>query len=212
MEQHGIKMYLILFFFILHSDGLSGQSSLGNRVIFSDNVLFGVQLLEQGNARPGSGVIRTLSPEKFSSFTHYQYGTMIRTNSDHIDLISLNTSSDAGLFHLKRNLCNNCYGSRLEVRDRDDINSLAFSATFLHDGISTLSGSCNTLLITNNTEISTIKIMNGSNLIGTFNHYGFQYPQYTSSQRDVLLNVEPGTTIYNVNTGSNQVWSGTVWQ
>lgn len=212
MEQHGIKINLIFYFIILSFVSLFGQSPLGNRVIFSDSVIFGIQLPEQGSFRPGSGVVRTLSPEKFSSFTHYQYGTTIKTNFDQLNLISLNPSPDAGILHLKRNLCNNCYGSRIEVRDRDDTKSLELSASFLHSGASTISGSYSTLFITNNTEMSTIKIMNGSNLIGTFNQYGFQYPQYTSTQRDALLNVEPGTTIYNVNTGSNQVWSGTVWQ
>ena len=191
---------------------LFGQSPLGNRIIFSDSVIFGIQLPEQGSLRPSSGVVRTLSPEKFSSFTHYQYGTTIRTNFDQLNLISLNPSPHAGILHLKRNLCYNCYGSRMEVRDKDDIKSLELSAAFLHDGASTISGSFSTLFITNNAEMSTIKIMNGSNLIGTFNQFGFQYPQYTSTQRDALLNVEPGTTIYNVNTGSNQVWSGTIWQ
>lgn len=216
MEQHGIS-YAILIFLLFLSIGIKGQSTLGNRVIFSDNVIFGVQLPEGGSVRPGSGVIRTISGSTFSSFTHYQYGTTIRTNNNSIVFLTLDTFPDSGILQFKRNLTTtNGYGCKLTLRDRDDIGELAFSTGFLHDGNALLTVSINqsnsNLFFINTRETGKITVLIGNNAIGTFNQFGFQFPQYTTIQREAMQNVSPGTTIYNLTTGKNETWSGTAWQ
>ena len=211
MEQLGINNCTVIILIIFVTK-VFGQAPLRNRVILSEKVIFGVQLPEDGSVLPGSGVLRALSDDKFSSFTHYQYGTTIRTNYNDIDFVSLNPSTDAGILNIKRNVCNNCYGNRLEVRDRDDVKSLEFSTSFLHTGETSINISGSILTFENNTYEGEIKIYIGTNLLGTFNQFGLKFPQYTTTQRDMLQNVSPGTTIYNLTTGNNQTWSGMAWQ
>lgn len=211
MEQYGtIKNILIILLFI-QIEGF-GQSQLGNQVIFSEDLILGVQLPSEGSVRPGSGVVRLIYGNSFSSFTHYQYGTTIRTNYNDVNFISLSPEPQASILNIKRNYCNNCYGNRLEIRDRNDIKSLEFSTGFLHIGEASISISASCLTISNTSIEGETKIIIGTNLVGTFNQFGFQYPQYTMAQRDTLQNLNSGTTIYNITLGKNETWSGSFWQ
>ena len=211
MDQFGIKSIIVSFFCFVIST-LYCQAPLESRIILSDRIIFGTQVEGDGSIRPGTGVVRVLSDDKYSTFTHYQYGTTIRTDENEVEFISLDTSGSAGIVNIKRNNCSICYGSRLHVRDRDDIYGLELSSGFLHNGFSSLHSIANNFTIVNSANQGEARIYVGVKLIGTFNHIGFQYHQYTTSQRDAMNNINPGTTIFNLNIGINQVWDGTNWQ
>lgn len=106
--------------------------------ILNDKVSIGIQ--QTGDYKPGAGIVHVEDNEgKYSEFTHYQYGTTIRTNNKIFEFFIGDTPSDFGTLSIRRNAAGNtAYGARLQVRDRDDIGGLELNSALLHTGISSL--------------------------------------------------------------------------
>lgn len=185
-------------------------------ILTSDSVVISGKQNEN-DILPGAGLIRVKDQEgKYSDFTHSAQGTVIRTNNGIFELFIGDEPTDIGTLSLRRNYHDqNSLGARMFIWDRDNVGNLELSSAELHNGIaeiklnSNLSGA--TLNIVNEGSEGTIEFKIGNSVVGTFNQYGMQLKSYTTEERDNLVSVPIGTTIFNSTLGINEVWNGTAW-
>ncbi len=215
----GNKMCFVWFCFLNNYFTIYGQALLDKRILFSElnKIETGIQLPGNGGIKPGSGNVRlNMNSQDFSGFTHYQYGTTIRSNVSLVTFGINDQSIGTSTLSLKRNTLNNSnYGTRIQVRDREDIGGVEFNAGFLEFGDAEIKLDYfidgGVLFIENTRPDGLVILRNENRIVGTFNAFGFQYPEYTTFERNNLVNIPIGTTIYNSSSGMNEVWDGASW-
>ena len=194
------------------------QLDLNKKIIFSQDSMISMGIQGDLDLRPGAGVVRVSDPDgNYSDFTHSVNGAIIRTNNNIFELFIGDNPTDIGTLSIRRNYHDNfSLGSRLLINDRSESNSIEISSENLHngEGVIRLNSAINggQLIIDNTQPNSSIKIKISNSIVGTFNTMGLQLKHYTTNERNDLINVPIGTTIFNISLGVNQVWDGNEWR